>query len=218
MADPYATEAPDLSGRPTGPPPWEGAVGERGGVAIGVAASAPEARFRFVACSGAGTLPPLARLEPAMAVLLWLEHGGERSAAAANRLLGELRAAEEPIYAIKHGWVGGPPQRPGCFEIDAALVLTVLDEALVGGVDWEADPDFGYEVAADVPGVEGEAARALLPRLLYGDHDRSYEHASLVAARKRERAALAASLPGLAPVVAAAAGWPPSPTGDAWRD
>lgn len=217
MADPYATEAPDLSGRPTGPPPWAAAVGERGGVAVG-APDRAGARFRFLACSGVGVLPPIARLEPAIAVLLWLEHGeGEPSAGAANRLLSELRDAAPPLFAIKQGWVGGPPQRPGCLAISAALVLSVLDVALLGGVTWERDPDFGYEVAAEVPGVEAEVARALLPRLLYGDHDRSYEHAALVAGRKRERAAIAASLPGLDPAVVAAAGWPPEPTGSGWR-
>lgn len=218
MADPYATEAPDLSGRPTGPPSWEAAVGERGGVVVG-APDAAAARFRYVPCSGIGVLAPFARLEPALAVLLWLEHGeGERSAAAANDLLAELRASPVPTYAIKHGAVGGPPERDGCFAIDAALILTVLDEALVGGVAWERDPDFGYEVAGEVAGVGGDAARALLPRLLYGDHDRSYEHASLVAARKRERGAIVASLPGLDESVAAATGWPPAPTGSGWRD
>ena len=90
--------------------------------------------------------------------------------------------------------------------------------ALVDGVTWENDPDFGYDVPAEVPGVDGEAARALLPRLLYGDHDRVYEHASLAAAKKRERAEIAASVPGLDPGVASASNWPPAPTAGDWRD
>ena len=173
----------------------------------------------MISCRGIGTLAPFTRVEPALAVLLWLEHAGaERSAEAGNRLLAELRGAETPIFAIKQGCVGGPSERPGCFAIGPALVLTVLDEALVGGVTWEQDPDFGYDVPAEVPGVEGEAERALMPRLLYGDNDRVYEHAGLVAAKKRERAELAAALPGLDPAVGAASGWPPVPTGGEWRD
>lgn len=219
MADPYATDAPDLSGRPTGPPPWEAAVGERGGELVGAEPGSGDARFRVVACRGIGTLAPFARLDPGLAVLLWLEHAGERRPAdAANRLLAELRGAGLPIYAIKQGCVGGPPERPGCFEIPESLVVTVLDGALIDAVSWELDPDFGYEVPAEVPGLDGEAARALLPRLLYGDHDRVYEHAGLVAAKKRERGELAAALPGLDPAVTAAAGWPPVPTGGEWRD
>lgn len=219
MADPYATRAPDLSARPSGPPPWADAIGERGGEPVDAESGTGAARFRVVECRGIGALAPFARVEPALAVLLWLEHGeGERSAAAANRLLAELREGEAPIFAIKQGCVGGPPERPGCCTIGEALVLTVLDEALVGGVSWERDPDFGYEVAAEVPGVAGDAARALLPRLLYADHDRVYEHAGLVAAKQRERAEIAAALPGLDPAVAGAAGWPPAPTGGSWRD
>ncbi len=217
MADPYATEAPDLSGRPTGPPPWAAAVGERGGEAVGER-GAGAARFRVVECRGVGALAPFVRLEPELAVLLWLEHSeGERSAAAANRLLAELHDSTVPLFAIKQGWVAGPAERPGCFAIETALVLAVLDAALADAVGWERDPDFGYELPAAVAGIEGEAARALLPRLLYADHDRAYEHAGLVVAGKRRRAEIAGALPGLDPTIAAASGWPPEPTGDEWR-
>ncbi len=219
MADPYATEAPDLSARPAGPPPWAGAVAERGGEPVGAEPGSPAARFRVVECRGVGALAPFARVEPELAALLWLEHGeGERSAAGANRLRAELRAATVPLFAIKQGCVAGPRERPGCFAIGSALVLTVLDEALVGGVSWERDPDFGYELPAELAAVEGAAARALLPRLLYADHDRAYEHAALVVASKRRRAAIAAAYPGLDPAIAAASGWPAAPTGEGWRD
>ena len=56
MADPYATRAPDLSARPTGPPPWEAAVGERGGEVIADAPPATASRFAVVPCRGIGTL------------------------------------------------------------------------------------------------------------------------------------------------------------------
>ncbi|MFN8151082.1 MAG: hypothetical protein U0R24_08150 [Solirubrobacterales bacterium] len=219
MADPYATRAPDLSARPTGPPPWEAAVGARGGEVIGASEPPPDPRFRVVACRGIGTLAPFARVDAPLAVLLWLEHcGGPRTAAAAADLLARLRSSKGPVFAIKQGCVGGPSDRPGCFEVGDDLVLSVLDAALADEVTWETDPDFGYEVPAVVPGIEGEAARALLPRLLYGDHDRVYEHAGLAAAKKRERFEIAESIPGLDPAVRAAAGWPPVATSDRWRD
>ena len=219
MADPYATKTPDLSGRPSGPPSWAPAIGERGGELIGAEPGTGDARFRVVACRGIGTLAPFARVDAALAVLLWVEHDlGDHSAAAANRLLGELRASRSPVFAIKQGCVGGPPERPGCFAINDALVLAVLDAAIAEQVVWERDPDFGYELPAEVPGVEGDAARALMPRLLYGDHDRVYEHANLVAAKKRERYELAKAVGGVDPAVTGAAGWPPTPTSSEWRD
>ena len=113
--------------------------------------------------------------------------------------------------------VGGPPERPGCAMVSADLVRAVLDAEAAGAVLWEGDPDFGYEVPSDVEGLDAEAGRALLPRLLYADHDRVYEHATLVAAKKRERHALASAIDGLDPAIVAASGWPPTTRERDWR-
>jgi hypothetical protein len=177
----------------------------------------PDADFLVVACRGVGTLAPVALVEPAMAVLLWLEHACDgRDATTANALLGGLSAAERPILAIKQGAVGGPADRAGCTEVTADLVGAVL--ATMPDVRWERDPDFGYRVPASVPGLDDPEARALLPRLLYADNDRVYEHAGLVADKKRGRHELAAAVGGLDPRVIAAAGWPPAATGGEWRE
>ena len=220
MPDPYATRAPDLSVPPAAPAPWLEAVRSRGGATVGVDGDFPaEAAFLTIDCRGIGTLAPFARVAPALAALLWLEHsGGHAAAPAANGLFGRLREYAGPIYAIKQGSVAGPPDRPGCFPIDQALIGAVLTAALDGGVEWEVDPDFGYGVPAIVAGLDAAAAQALLPRLLYADNDRVYEHAGLVAAKKRERAALASRRDGLDPAIAAASGWPPAPSPADWRD
>ena len=219
MADPYATRTPDLSGRPTGPPRCEGSVVAAGGALLGADGAVAEAAFLVVPCRGMGTLAPFVRVEAPLAALLWIEHvASSPPAARANELLAKLRGAGRPIFAIKQGCVGGPSDRPGCFPIDDALIDVVLDAAVAGDVEWEVDPDFGYEVPGAVPGLGSDDARALLPRLLYADHDRVYEHASLVAAKKRERAELAGAVPGLDPAIAAAAGWPPTTGPTDWRE
>ena len=219
MADPYATTAPDLTGRPTGPPPWADAVEAHGGAVLSVG-EPPAASFLVVHCRGVGTLAPIARIEPGLAVLLWLEHSDEptRDAAAANALLASLRSFEHPIYAIKQGSVGGPAERPGCFEVDAGLIEAVLVAAVRDAVTWERDLDFGYDVPGAVDGLDPVQARILLPRLHYADHDRVYEHAGLVAAKKRERYEVATGLRGLDPEIVAASGWPPLPTAGTWRE
>ena len=217
MADPYATRSPDLSGRPEGPPPWEPEVSGRGGTLIGPDGGFDvDADFVVVSCRGIGTLAPVALVEPATAVLLWLEHcATERDAATANGLLAELSALERPILAIKQGAVGGPADRPGCTEVTPALIGTVL--GALADVRWERDPDFGYRVAASVPGLDDPEARVLMPRMLYADNDRVYEHAGLVADKKRERHAVASAVAGIDPRVVTAAGWPPVATGGEWR-
>lgn len=218
MVDPYATRRPDLSGRPAGPPAWAADVERLGGAPVGAGGGLDgDCAFAVVPCRGIGTLAPVAMVEPPLGVLLWLEHVADpRGADPANRLLARLDALDRPILAVKHGSVGGPPDRPGCVEVGAGLVATVL-EAL-DAVVWERDPDFGYLVPAAVPGLADPEARVLMPRLLYADNDRVYEHAGLVADKQRERRAIAAAAAGLDPRVGAASRWPPSPTGERWRD
>ena len=218
MADPYATSAPDLSARPTGPPCWESEEAQRGGALVGPSGEPPDGSPLVVPCRGIGTLAPIARVDAELATLLWIEHVAEGpDATTANRLLEGLRSLGAPVLAIKQGLVGGPPERPGCAEVGADLVGSVLDAEAASAVIWETDPDFGYEVPAVVEGLDAGSGRALLPRLLYADHDRVYEHASLVAAKKRERHAMASAIPGLAPEVIAASGWPPAAMERDWR-
>jgi hypothetical protein len=185
-------------------------IGPDGAVPAGAA-------FLVVDCRGIGTLAPFSRVDPALAALLWAEHrDGEPGPGTVESLLAALRGFPRETYAVKQGSVAGPPDRHGRWEIRAEVVLTVLDAAIAGTVEWEADPDFGYDVPARVPGLDEPDARALLPRLRYADHDRVYEHASLVAAKKRERAALLERIGAVDAAVSAATGWPPAPTD--WRE
>jgi hypothetical protein len=217
VADPYATRRPDLSGRPAGPPAWAEDVERLGGAPIGPGGElAADCAFAVVPCRGIGTLAPVAMVEPPLAVLLWLEHVADlRDGEVANDLLARLDALDRPILAVKQGSVGGPPDRRGCAEVEAGLVATVL--AALDAAAWERDPDFGYLVPAAVPDLGDPEARILMPRLLYADNDRVYEHAGLVADKQRERRAMAAAVAGLDPRVGAASRWPPAPTGEDWR-
>jgi phosphoenolpyruvate carboxykinase (ATP) len=96
-------------------------------------------------------------------------------------------------YLLKAGRVGGPEDQRGSMGIGEQFVAKVLDEALAGTVSWETDPDFGYEVAASVPGVQSPEDGLLMPRLLYTRADRVYEHAAIVPRVRAEISALIAS-------------------------
>jgi len=93
-------------------------------------------------------------------------------------------------YLLKSGRVGGGAGESGSLAIDEQLVVRVLDAELAGEVEWEVDPDFGYEVAASVPGVEPPEDGLLMPRLLYTRADRPYEHAAIVPRVRAEVEAL----------------------------
>jgi hypothetical protein len=86
-----------------------------------------------------------------------------------------------------------------------------------GQLEWELDPDFGYQVPLAAPSMEGDRAMALAPRLIYAAHGRVYNHAALVPRLKEERHAVLAAVAGLEPAVVAASGWPVEPTGTSWR-
>jgi phosphoenolpyruvate carboxykinase (ATP) len=62
-------------------------------------------------------------------------------------------------------------------------------------IEWVTDPDFGYQVAASLPGVDD--IEILQPRRLYERQGRLAEYDAMVARLKRERKEFLASFPGL---------------------
>jgi phosphoenolpyruvate carboxykinase (ATP) len=73
----------------------------------------------------------------------------------------------------------------------SAIVKAIAEQS----IKWDEDPDFGYEVAADVPGIEDRDM--LQPRTLYERQGRLDEYGGFVERFKRERAAELAKYPGL---------------------
>ena len=75
-------------------------------------------------------------------------------------------------------------------------VTIPCSSAIVQGIiEWTVDPDFGYDVAAAVPGADD--IEPLQPRRLYGRQGRTDEHDAMVARLKRERKEFLGSFPGL---------------------
>ena len=64
-----------------------------------------------------------------------------------------------------------------------------------GTIAWEKDPDFGYEVASSVPGVEDE--ELLRPAELYRRTAREADYASLVKRFTAERREFLGGFPSL---------------------
>jgi ATP-dependent phosphoenolpyruvate carboxykinase len=109
------------------------------------------------------------------------ERGVEAVLVEGTGLLPAVARLGEGRYLLKAGRVGGFEEDAGSLPITGKLVKAVLDAAATGNVEWEVDPDFGYEVAASVPGIEPPEDGLLMPRFLYTRADRVYEHAATVA-------------------------------------
>lgn len=222
MADPYAErESAPVGERPLGGSPLPELVEALGGLAArGLGDLEPEVvrSSRFVAAlvRDESLLPPIAAVDAAFAAMVLLRPGDEASgvARALESLTGD--PARE-IYLLKEGTVAGPVTREGAFAIEPELIEALLGAAIAGQAEWETDPDFGYEVVAAAPGLDGTAADAACPRLLYARADRVYEHAEAVAALKAARHRRASAIAGLDERVLAATGWPIEATGEDWK-
>jgi phosphoenolpyruvate carboxykinase (ATP) len=173
---------------------WDEPVRQHGGLPVASLAQADAAdpaaaRFVAVLCHDEGVLPAVARLQPAQAAAhLALVDGGPAAvrASTANRFLERLRAGPADAYLVKSGRVGGvDPERS--IEVGEGHVAAILDARDAGSIEWELDPDFGYELAAAVPGIEGRDGFLLIPRFLYARTERVYEYAALVPEMKRKR-------------------------------
>jgi len=106
------------------------------------------------------------------------------------------------VYLLNTGRVGGGDDDPRGKKVrigDSSAVVRAIAE---GSIRWEPDPDFGYEVAASVPGVGDE--ELLQPRRLYQRTGRVDDYRRLVAGLSQERIAFLASFPGLDPAILAA--------------
>jgi phosphoenolpyruvate carboxykinase (ATP) len=111
-----------------------------------------------------------------------------------HRLLEILR--ENPdmqAYILNTGSIGAKPGVPG-EKITIRVSTEIMKQIAKEGVRWEKDPDWGYDVPAEVPGVDLEKYD---PRRHYSKE----EYAALVDKLRAERREWLAKFPGLDPVI-----------------
>src|SRR5690606_831466 len=106
------------------------------------------------------------------------------------------------VYLMNTGQVGAAGDGD-----DRAKKVRISDSSAIvsaivsGAIEWETDPDFGYEVAASVPDVDD--IELLQPRRLYARQVRALEHGSLVGRLTTDRRQYRASYAGRAPAIPA---------------
>jgi phosphoenolpyruvate carboxykinase (ATP) len=120
----------------------------------------------------------------------------------ANRFREILDTCDLEVFLLNTGRVGGGDDdgrsRKVTPEVSGAIVAAIAG----GGIEWEVDQDFGYDVAVSVPGVDDPAL--LRPRLLYEEQDRTSEYADLVAELDADRRVHLSRYPDLRPEIAEA--------------
>lgn len=103
------------------------------------------------------------------------------------------------VFVLSTGRVGGAEGAEGSKKVSINHTSAIVRAIAEGRVRWQADPDFGYLVASDVPGVED--LELLQPRVLYERQGRGSEYSRLVRDLKAARRENLASHPGLGKTV-----------------
>jgi phosphoenolpyruvate carboxykinase (ATP) len=112
-----------------------------------------------------------------------------------NRMLELLDGHEMKVFVLNTGRVGGGEgdERGKKVKIphSSAIVQAIVEDT----IEWRQDPDFGYEVASSVPGIDD--IDILQPRRLYERQGRLDEYNAMVARMKAERREYLAAFRGL---------------------
>ena len=105
-----------------------------------------------------------------------------------NRFLELLDEHPLEVFLMNTGSVGGRVGSEGAKKVRIAHSSAIVKAIAEATIEWERDPDFGYLVAAEVPGIDGDDRDVLQPRRLYEATGRRDEYERLVERFKGERA------------------------------
>jgi phosphoenolpyruvate carboxykinase (ATP) len=104
-----------------------------------------------------------------------------------NRLLELLATHPIQTYLLNTGRVGGPESDDRSKKVKIPHTSACVKGIAEGTIVFETDPDFGYEVATQVPGFDDP--ELLQPRRLYERQGRADTYASIVDTLKTDRVA-----------------------------
>jgi len=119
----------------------------------------------------------------------------------ANRLHQLMETCQFEVFLLNTGRVGGTDDA-GSRKIEIEHSGAAVRALAEGTIRWETDPDFGYEVAVSVAGIDDP--EILQPRRLYERTGRRDEYAASVERLRRARVEFLQRYPGLLPEIVAA--------------
>jgi phosphoenolpyruvate carboxykinase (ATP) len=100
------------------------------------------------------------------------------------------------VYLLNTGRVGGGDDDERSKKVHIVHTSALVQGLVARTITWEPDPDFGYLVAADLPGFDDP--ELLQPRRLYERQGRAAEYQEIVARLTSERKQYLSAFPGLA--------------------
>jgi phosphoenolpyruvate carboxykinase (ATP) len=112
-----------------------------------------------------------------------------------NRLLELLDTHDMQAFVLNTGRIGGSDGDNRSKKITIPYSSAVVDGIVTNSISWATDPDFGYEIATGIPGIDDP--EILRPRALYERQGRLAEYDAMVSRLKRERRDYLASFSGL---------------------
>jgi phosphoenolpyruvate carboxykinase (ATP) len=116
-----------------------------------------------------------------------------------NRFLELMDSGNFAVYLLNTGRVGGGDDDERGKKVSITYSSAMVKGIAEGTIEWETDPDFGYEVATSVPGIDDP--EILQPRKLYERQGRIDAYRALVEQLKKDRREYLASFPGLRPEI-----------------
>ena len=119
-----------------------------------------------------------------------------------NRFLELLEDHPLEVYLLNTGRVGGPEDDERSKKVRIKHSSAIVKGIAEGTIEWERDPDFGYFVAAAVPGIDD--VEVLQPQKFYERTGRGDEYRALVKRLKAERAEFLDDFPSLSDEIVAA--------------
>lgn len=123
-----------------------------------------------------------------------------------NRFWELLESSPMEVYLMNTGRVGGRDEDERSKKVRIHHSSAIVKGVAEGTIEWEEDSDFGYLIAKQVPGIDGEGEDILQPRKLYERQGRMDEYTQIVERLKNERREYMAKWEGLNPEIAQAVG------------
>src|SRR5436309_2421358 len=121
-----------------------------------------------------------------------------------NRFLELMGEHHLDVYLMNTGRVGGPDEDDRSAKVRIPHSSAIVKGIAEGTIEWTEDPDFGYQVASRVPGIDDSDAAVLRPKDLYESQGRSDEYQKIVDRLKAERAEYLSKFPALSEEIVAA--------------